>query len=269
LHIARPAVQLYELALATKSGMVRGRVRTADGFPLPHAWLRARAGPRHADAAYFLRSGQRHAELVQALLEGDDSSIDDVDALLDFGCGCGRVARHWSRLAPQTRVFGCDIDPRMIKWCTANLRFVDATVNDSSPPLPYESSKFDLVYVFSVFTHLSEDLQHAWMREYFRVLKPDGYLLFSTLGEHYLSLKRLTESERQSFLDGHLVVLYEASSGTSLCSAYHPPQYVREILARDFRFISLLPAADDGRHDVYLFRKPTASPADNRPGRDT
>src|SRR5262249_36374105 len=174
---------------------------------------------------------------------------------LDWGCGCGRVLRHWSQLS-RTRVYGCDIDPRMIEWCRANLPFASVTVTELDPPLPYADDSFDLIYAFSVFTHLAEELQHAWMGECRRVLSPGGYLLFSTLGEYYAPLGRLTESELRSFAAGDVVVLYEQSAGTSLCSAYHPPEYVHKKLAADFELITFRPAGDDGRHDLHLLRKP-------------
>jgi len=260
LHLARPAVRLYELALATRSQIGAGRAREVGGLPLPPARLRTQAGPRHADAGFFLRSGQHHAQLIRNLLHENGSAVDELEALLDLGCGCGRVLRHWSRL-PQTGVFGCDINPKMVEWCEANLPFADVTVNDISPPLPHADSTFDLVYALSVMTHLPEDLQHAWIRECLRVLRPNGYLLISTLGEYYLSLERLNESERRSFSSGNLVVLYEDAPGTSLCSAYHPTKYVLETLAPDFELASFRPAADDGRHDIYLFRKPARAGA--------
>jgi hypothetical protein len=76
------------------------------------------------------------------------------------------------------------------------------------------------------------------------------------MGEHYLTLQRLTESERRSFEAGNLVVLYEGAPGTSLCSAYHPPAYVREHLAAGFDPVAFRPATEDGRHDLHLLRKP-------------
>jgi SAM-dependent methyltransferase len=255
VHLARPVVRLYELALAARSGLTSKRTRKADGLPLPPARLRAQAGPRHADADFFLRSGRRHAELVRGLLDEQGSTIEGFEAILDFGCGCGRVMRHWAALL-RTHICGCDINPKMVEWCDAHLSFADVSVTELSPPLPYADSTFDLVYAFSVFTHLPEDLQHSWMRECFRVLGSGGFLLISTLGEHYLSLGRLTGSERDTFANGRVVVLYEGSPGTSLCSAYHPAQYVREKLAADFETVAFLPAADDGRHDLHLLRKP-------------
>jgi SAM-dependent methyltransferase len=254
--LARPAVRLYELALAAKSQLAGAGPTEADGVPLPPARLRTQVGPLHANADFFLASGRHNADLVAELLHEEGTAVEQLGALLDWGCGCGRVLRHWRRF-PGVGIFGCDIDPKMIAWCRENLPFADVTVNELSPPLPYGDASFDLVYAFSVMTHLSEDLQHAWLGDVRRVLRPGGYFLFSTLGEYYVSRNRLTALERESFSKGELVVLYERSAGTSLCSAYHPAQYVRGTLASGFEHVAFRPEADDGRHDIHLLRKPT------------
>jgi len=256
LHLARPAVRLYELALAAKADLAaEDQAGEDDGLPLPPARLRAQIGPLHADGSFFLRSGRRHAELIRDLLAEDGTPVDELGALLDWGCGCGRVLRHWHGL-DSTRVHGCDIDRRMVGWCAENLPFAEVAVTQLDPPLPYADGSFDLVYAFSVFTHLAAELQHAWMAECRRVLAPGGYLLLSTLGEYYASLDRLTEPEREAFSRGDVVVLYERSAGTSLCSAYHPAAYVHDTLAAAFDVVAFRPAGDDGRHDLHLLRKP-------------
>ena len=242
LHLARPVVRAYELALAARARRTTPDADTADGLPLPPARLRAQVGPSHADASFFLRSGREHAELIRGLLDDAGTSVEQLEAMLDWGCGC-------------------DIDGRMTEWCGRNLPFAEVALTGISPPLPYSPDAFDLVYAFSVFTHLTEELQRAWMDESRRMLNPGGYLLISTLGEHYASLDRLTESELASFRAGKVVVLYERSAGTSLCSAYHPPQYARDILGAGFDYVAFRPAADAGRHDLHLFRKPATSGA--------
>ena len=248
LHLARPAVRAYEYALAAKS--LFGEHTTADdGLPLPPARMRAQVGPLHADARFFLESGRHNADLVRSLVP-----LEQVRALLDWGCGCGRVLRHWSQLQ-DTRVHGCDINPKMVDWCNENLPFAQAQVNELTPPLPYADSTFELVYAFSVMTHLPAELQRVWMAECRRVLKPGGYFLFSTLGEHFVSRDRLNPEERGSFEAGNLVVLYAGSPGTSLCSAYHPRDYIVRELADGFDVVSFRPAADDGRHDLHVLRK--------------
>lgn len=248
-RLAKPAVRAYEYALAVKSTLLRRDSATDDGLPLPPARMRAQVGPLHADARFFVESGRHNAELVRELVP-----LEEVGSLLDWGCGCGRVLRHWSSLET-TAVHGCDINPKMVAWCNAHLPFADAAVNELSPPLPYEDGIFGLVYAFSVMTHLSEDLQREWVAECRRVLKSGGYFLFSTLGEYFVSRDRLTPEERASFDAGNLVVLYGRSSGTSLCSAYHPPDYVARELADGFDVVSFRPAADDGRHDLHVLQK--------------
>ncbi len=253
LHLARPAVRVYETALAAKS-LFGGRTAADDGLPLPPARMRAQVGPLHADARFFLESGKHNADLIRSLVP-----LDEVRALLDWGCGCGRVLRHWAGLH-DTHIHGCDINPRMIDWCNERLPFVEGKVNKLYPPLPYEDDSFGLLYAFSVMTHLSEELQREWIAECRRVLRPGGYFLFSTLGEFFVSRDRLTPDERRSFERGRLVVLYERSAGFSLCSAYHPAEYVQAELARGFEVVSFRPAADDGRHDIHLLRKPHEPP---------
>jgi len=259
VHLARPAVQAYEVALAATRGAASRSVET-DGLPLPPALLRAQIGPSHADARVFLESGRIQAELIRGLLSEHGASIEEMDAILDWGCGCGRVLRHWADL-DSTRVCGCDINPKMVDWCRDNLPFAEVAVTGLTPPLPYADATFDLMYAFSVFTHLGEELQHEWMRECLRVLKPGGSLLMSTMGEYYLSRQRLSGSEQEAFRRGELVVLYEHSAGTSLCSAYHPAGYVRQRLARGFEPAAFRPAADGGPHDIHLLRKPAVSHA--------
>jgi SAM-dependent methyltransferase len=150
---------------------------------------------------------------------------------------------------------GCDVNETAVSWCSENLPFAEVALTEESPPLPYADESFDLAYALSVFTHLTEDAQHAWVHELSRTLKPGGYLVISTLGEHYLSLGRLTEAEQQAFREGRLVVLYGRSSGSSLCSAYHPPEYVRTTLSGDLDVVGFRPAVGDGRHDLHLLRK--------------
>jgi ubiquinone/menaquinone biosynthesis C-methylase UbiE len=68
----------------------------------------------------------------------------------------------------------------------AEARFAQFEVNGLAPPLAYEANHFDFIYALSVFTHLPESLQTAWMSELARVLKPGGYLLMTTHRECYL-----------------------------------------------------------------------------------
>lgn len=97
---------------------------------------------------------------------------------LDFGCGCGRTLTWLIRQFPHVDWHGCDVDREAIEWCRGNLPGTFA-VNGPLPPLPFESESLDLVVGVSVFTHLDEEFQRAWVPELCRVLKTGGILLLS------------------------------------------------------------------------------------------
>ena len=102
--------------------------------------------------------------------------------MLDSGCGCGRVLRQWAGL-DGVRVVGTDYNPELVDWCRENLPFAEVRRNGAAPPLPAGDSEFGLIYAFSVFTHLGETAQVAWMRELERALEPGGLLLFTAKGD--------------------------------------------------------------------------------------
>jgi SAM-dependent methyltransferase len=252
-HVLGPAVSAYQTVLGVRGALV-SRGLAPDGPPVPPAQLRVRVGPSHADLAEFLRSGEQHAQLIRSLLEEHGSGVEAAAPILDFGCGCGRVARHWH--GTDVGLHGCDVNPRMVEWCRRNLELGRFDVNTMEPPLPYAEGTFGLAYALSVFTHLPERLQLDWVLEFERVLRPGGYLLFSTLGEYYAGLDRLTAAERAAFGEGRLVVLFEEDAGESFCSAYHPRRYVEETLAHGFEYVACRPGAGDEPHDIHLLRKP-------------
>ena len=117
--------------------------------------------------------------VVRALPEGWTWSGKRV---LDFGCGAGRVLRHFVPEAGEAEFWGCDIDAPSVAWINANLGpRLRAFVNDEQPPLPRSEASFDLVYAFSVFSHLA-DTWSAWLLELHRVLAAEGILVASFLG---------------------------------------------------------------------------------------
>jgi SAM-dependent methyltransferase len=247
-----PAVSLYETVLGVRDAASRRRRTEAVGPPVPPAQLRVRIAPAQGDLQHFLRSGAEHADLVRALLSDVESDPVAAAPILDFGCGCGRIARHWEGL--DVDLHGCDVNPRMIDWCRRNLLFGRFDVNGLEPPLPYEDDSFGLAYAFSVLTHLPEQLQHEWLREFERVLRPGGFLLFSTQGEYFVELDRLTDDEQRKFDNGELVVLFENHAGGNVCSAYHPQAYVEGTLARGFDYLLHRKGDENVAQDLHLLR---------------
>jgi SAM-dependent methyltransferase len=153
-------------------------------------------------------------------------------------------------------LWGTDYNASLIEWCRENLDFARFTVNALEPPLDYAEATFDFVYALSVFTHLPEELQLPWINELARVLRPGGYLLITTHGEHYLD--HLSLAEQEGFLNGELVIQNRELAGSNVCGAFHPERYVRNSLAKNLSVVDFLPEGAKGNpfQDVYLLRVP-------------
>jgi len=241
-----PAFRAYERIVALRPA----RVRAVDGPPLPPRRLMVRVAGT-ADPDWFLRSGRAAYDAIAAAVP-----LERVGSVLDFGCGCGRVTRYWTDFAGE--VSGSDVNAEAVDWCRRNLPFARFEPNAIEPPLAFADESMGLVYAFSVFTHLTAELQLAWRDELRRVLRPGGYLLVTTHGRSYLP--RLEPEERARFEAGGLVVRWGDLAGTNLCSAYHPERYLRETFADGFGLVRLEPEGARGNptQDLVLLQRSSA-----------
>jgi SAM-dependent methyltransferase len=203
------------------------------GLPVPPPMLRVAVAGPNAPREAWLEVGEIDADRIRGLASRHGYEMGAMSSVLDFGCGCGRVARYWAHLSGPA-IHGADTSREQVRWCQKNLPFMRAVRIDPLPPLPYGSAEFDFVYAVSVFTHLPEDSGRAWVKELVRVLKPGGLLLFTVHGERFLGA--VTEREKASFRSGHLVTRgHPELAGSNRCGAFHPVEYVMG---------DLLPAVD-------------------------
>jgi SAM-dependent methyltransferase len=228
------------------------RANPLDGLPMPSPHL-VYLITGQFDAEAFYRNGALGAKCIEEVLRKNGLDIHQFGSILDFGCGCGRVIRHWQKLT-KSKLYGIDYNPRLIQWCRRNLPFAEFAVNESETPLKLSDAMFDFVYSISVFTHLSEASQRFWMDEVARVLKTGGYLLFTVHGTSRLGA--LSPEQRQRFLKGESIVIGARYSGQNLCATYHPRDYVEKVLCKGLRLLAFEPgAAKDANQDIFLLQK--------------
>lgn len=249
--LLRSAFRGYERWRALSAG---GGAETADGLPLPPAALRMRVAGT-AEVPWFLEGGRRAIACLTQALEEQQVRPENLGAVLDFGCGAGRALRH-ARVFTNARLFGSDYDAEQIAWCRANLGFAEFLANALEPPLPAGDTRFDLIYAFSVFTHLDARQQQAWRDEFFRVLQPGGWLVFSTHGDR--SAERLAGGQRERYAAGEMVVRFANVAGSNLCNSYHPPAWVRANLTGAFTLRSFTPegALGNPHQDLWVLQRP-------------
>jgi SAM-dependent methyltransferase len=78
---------------------------------------------------------------------------------------------------------------------------------DPMPPIKYPNNMFDVIYLYSVFSHLSEAAHQSWLNEFHRILKPGGIFIATTRPIEFIEYcqvlarkKQVNEWERGSTL---------------------------------------------------------------------
>lgn len=140
---------------------------------------------------WFLRTETWTVHVLERALQDLVRLIPDRRAsypvVVDVGCGGGRsLKKLHDRFAP-SQLIGIDIDPGMLE-VSAQAAARDAVpvtlIAGSSSRLPLQSNSVDLLFCHQTFHHLVE--QEQAIREFFRVLKPGGIMLFAESTRQYI-----------------------------------------------------------------------------------
>ncbi|MEA2621195.1 MAG: hypothetical protein QOH61_105 [Chloroflexota bacterium] len=99
---------------------------------------------------------------------------------LDYGAGWGRLTRLMLPYVPDGRLFACDAWERARRLFDGlGFPFRSDAVDEIPTSLPYRDGQFDLVWLFSVLTHLPADRADAVMRSLPRIVSPEGLVVIT------------------------------------------------------------------------------------------
>jgi SAM-dependent methyltransferase len=150
--------------------------RDLPGFPEPAL-----------QAAYVGSSGQKTLDEAFCFYRAIKSRCRELGRpvspewrILDFGCGWGRMIRFYLKDVPAENLCGLDVDESAIRICRQTMPGVRFAVGAPHPPAELRDESLDLIYAYSVFSHLAEEAHLAWVREFSRLLRPGGFV-FATV----------------------------------------------------------------------------------------
>jgi hypothetical protein len=136
-----------------------------------------------------------------------------------------------------------------------------------------ETGEFDLIYSFSVFSHLDEEVEMIWLEELARVGKPRAGYLLTIHGDWFIETS-LPPDEASAVADrGFLWKPVYTRRGHPLdfpsyyeCS-FHTSRYIFENWSRWFEIIAVIKGDDPHRYlfDTFAFRSEGGDIDDFRP----
>nr|WP_253912089.1 class I SAM-dependent methyltransferase [Pseudomonas sp. CVAP\ len=107
--------------------------------------------------------------------------------LLDAGCGQGKSFQYLHQVFAPQRLIGLDADPHslMLSGEEAQRQNIDVElIGSDCATLKLPDASVDLLFCHQTFHHLVE--QEQALAEFYRVLKPGGYLMFAESTEAYI-----------------------------------------------------------------------------------
>lgn len=203
-----------------------------DGIAIPPAWLiQAFIGKPITDP--FYASGRRLAQYFIELYERHFKSYDQVDKVVDFGSGCGRVLSH---LSHHEGIYGIDLHKEAMQWMRLSMpkgHFFDGS-NEF-----YLSSKVtdvDFLYAISVLTHLDQKDETHCLRDWQKTVKKKGCLIISFRDESWVkryAYDALKDTILRNMQEGNGFYFGENKFWTGTFpeyyrDAYHSEEYIRE-----------------------------------------
>jgi SAM-dependent methyltransferase len=229
--------------------------------PLPPGERRRRVAGT-ADAGFFEAAGSdAFARLDCVLHDYFGTSFERAGAVLDWGCGCGRVARFFSP-ARREALTGIDIDPENVAWCRENLVPARFEAVAPQPPTRLDAESFDVAFGISVLTHLDEQSQFAWLRELRRVTKPGAAVMVTVHGETAwlvggTELDRYAEWRARGFLV--LGKNHDLDGSPADASGYYNTftsrRYIYDRWSSYFTILDVLAGGINNYHDLVVMRR--------------
>lgn len=105
--------------------------------------------------------------------------------MLDFACGYGRLLRFLVHSMDRQRIWAAEIQPSAVEYVVDRFG-VHGLLSTPAPEDFQPDSRFDAIWVASLFSHLPDGLFQRWLNRLAGLLNPGGILCFSVHDEALL-----------------------------------------------------------------------------------
>ena len=131
--------------------------------------------------ASYRNGATQFVAILQRSITEAGRSWDSLGAVLEIGCGYGRIVRELVQRLPPSRIFVSDVIDGGASFTAAEFGVHKvAPIEKAGAAL---NGRFDLIYLLSVYTHLRRDLAADNLRGVAAALKPGGIVVLTVHGQ--------------------------------------------------------------------------------------
>lgn len=211
--------------------------------------------------------------LFKQVYEKHAGRLSSCERVLDFGCGWGRIIRFFLKDLDPSKLFGVDCTGKMIEICNQTNKWCSFLQFGPWPPTTFPPNSFDLIYSFSVFSHLAEEMHSKWLEEFQRILRPGGILIATTRNRNFIEqcaalrgkkelpfylapLQKLFPDTEQSLADfDNGAYCYNAIDNKWWGETCIPKGYVLKHWTKHFHFLDYIDDPKRCEQNVIVVRK--------------
>ncbi len=130
---------------------------------------------------YFI-TGKKNALTFKDSISRHKPSLLSGKKILDYGCGHGRICRYIPKLFSPSKFVVTDVWDEAVNFCAEEFKATPFLITDEKSLSTY-NEKSDVIFAYSVFTHLPPSSFKFYISDISKCLEKDGIFLFTTKGE--------------------------------------------------------------------------------------
>jgi len=153
-------------------------------------------GPEFRNNEYYLNSAVEEAKRLKL-----EFGIKNNNNILDIGCGYGRLPIGLHQVFDSINYLGIDVFKPSIRWCRkfitknpSKMEFIHLDMKNerynnigekisNNFRFPLQDKSQDLIYLYSVFSHMELEDTRQYLKEFKRIIKTEGKIFFTAFIE--------------------------------------------------------------------------------------
>ncbi len=184
---------------------------------------------------YFFQTRSAFECIIDALRMHTECNVESI---LDFACGHGRVMRALRAAFPKSEIVASDSNADGVNYCVKKFDAIGVMSGENPDSINFDNRKFDLIWVGSLLTHLDRKNSKLFYNLFRKLLNENGILICTFHGR--FSIGRLNgeigygDVSKRRIKIGHKLFGYGYSDysasknyGISICN---PSWIVKELV---------------------------------------